>query len=102
MPFENHAERRDETAVTKTEGARTFVTASFPFNFKLFCSVHALSLALVSILATRRLIWLLSFVCALTAVCGSQLQQDVSGFDMVACILRFNRRPQINSVFWHC
>ena len=48
----------------------------FPFNFKLFRSVLALSVAVVSALSARRLAWLLRFVCVL-AVCGSQV---VNGF----------------------
>jgi len=45
----------------------------FPLSFKLLRSVRALRMALASTLSTRRLVWLLSFICVLV-VCG------VSGF----------------------
>jgi len=48
----------------------------FPFNLKLLRSVRASSVSLVSTLSTRRLTWLLPFVCLL-AVCSGQ---SVSGW----------------------
>jgi len=48
----------------------------FPFNFKLFRSVLALSVAIVAALSARCLAWLIRIVCVL-AVYGGQL---VSGF----------------------
>ena len=72
----------------------------FPFNFKLFRSVLALRVAVVSALSARRLTSLLRFVYVL-AVCGGQAVGE--WLRMEACILRFNRRRprRSNLGFFH-
>ena len=70
----------------------------FPFNFKVFRSVLALSVAVVSALSARRLAWLPRFVCVL-AVCGGQAVSE--WFRMEACILRFKRQRRSNLGFFH-
>jgi len=96
--FNNHICGKTSTTITWSEplkiGCHVICYGKFLFNFKLFRSVLALSVAVVSALSARRLTWLPRFVCVL-AVCGGQVVRE--WLRMEACILRFNRRRQRRS-----
>jgi len=82
----------------------------FLFNFKLLRSDRALIVALASALSTRRLVWLLSFICVLV-VCGSQsvseapargLVVSASASVLVGARVRLSAGSYQDLINWYC